>query len=263
MNSQSLNPWLFLKSRDTEARIRLFCFPYAGGGASLYRPWKSPTPGSFEVLPVQLPARENRINEAPFTRLEPLIAALERALLLYVERPFAFFGHSLGGLIAFELACRLRRDHGILPVHLFVSGRSAPHIVDTDEPMHSLPDPELKRRLRTLNGTSEDVLANDELMNLALPLLKADFAISETYSYAPREPLPCPISAFGGSHDLEVGSADLDAWRLHTSRSFRLRICPGDHFFLHANRDTLLLAIESDLESSRAKALPDARAIYD
>ncbi|MEO8593992.1 MAG: alpha/beta fold hydrolase [Candidatus Solibacter sp.] len=251
MNGQSLDPWLFLKDRDTKARIRLFCFPYAGGGASLYRSWKSPTPGSFEVWPVQLPARENRINETPFTRLDPLIVALEHALLRHVQHPFAFFGHSLGGLIAFELACRLRSNHGIVPAHLFVSGRSAPHIVDADEPMHTLPDPELKRRLRKLNGTPEDVLAHDELMSLALPLLKADFAISETYSYAPREPLSCPISAFGGSHDTEVSSVDLDAWRLHTRLSFRLRICPGDHFFIHANRDALLSAIESDLALSR------------
>jgi medium-chain acyl-[acyl-carrier-protein] hydrolase len=246
-SAPGFDPWLSLRERDKTARIRLFCFPYAGGGASVFRSWRSPAVGAFELWPVQLPARENRIRESPFTRLDPLITELEHALIPHFVPPFAFFGHSLGALISFELACRLRSHHGIIPSHLFISGRGAPHIEDHDEPMHEMPDPEFKRGLRNLNGIPEELLANDELMSIAVPLLRADFAVSETYVYSPRESLDCPISVFGGSHDRQVPLADLEAWRQHTSARFRLRICPGDHFFLHANRDALLAAVESDL----------------
>ncbi|WP_210334862.1 thioesterase II family protein [Mesorhizobium mediterraneum] len=241
------DPWLVTRDRDLTAPVRLLCFPFAGGGASVFRSWRSPARHLFELWPVQLPARENRIREQPFTRLDPLLAALEEALLPHLVQPFAFFGHSLGALIGFELARRMRDRHRAGPVHLFVSGRRAPHLIDTDEPVHGLPDAEFIRQVRKLNGTPESVLANEELMNIALPLLRADFAVSETYVHAPGAALDCPISAFGGSNDVEVPQQDIDAWRLHTGAQFRLRMFPGDHFFLHSHRDALLSMIASDL----------------
>ena len=183
----------------------------------------------------------------PYPQLQPLVEAIAQALLPYLNQPFALFGHSMGGLISFELARLLRRQYNLSPEHLFVSGRCAPHILDPDSPIHALPDAEFIAELRRLNGTPEAVLQNQELMQLLLPILRADFAMLETYVYHSEPPLTCPITAFGGLQDVEVNSADLEAWQVQTIAPFLLQLFPGDHFFLHTAHSQLLKTISQQL----------------
>jgi medium-chain acyl-[acyl-carrier-protein] hydrolase len=233
----------------------MFCFPYAGGGASAYRGWAAALPGDVEVCPVQLPGRESRLREKPFTHSEPLITAIGDALEPYMDMPFVFFGHSMGGMISFELSRELRRRGKTLPLHIFVSGRRAPQVPAREEPIHDLPEPEFIIKLRELNGTPEEVLQHSELMNLLSPILRADFSVNETYTYTQDEPFDFGISAFGGLGDVEVTKDDLELWRSQTRGRFRLRMLPGDHFFLHSGKDLLTEAIARDLAEVRGQTV--------
>lgn len=236
------------------ARARLFCFPYAGAGASVYRPWAAAFAPSIEIIGVQLPGRESRFTEPPFDRVGPLLDALLPAILpeldrpsTHASRPFAFFGHSLGALVAFELCRRLRAAGAPLPAQLFVSGRNAPQTPLDDEPLHALSDEDLIAGLIRYNGTPAAVLADKELMELVLPVVRADFAIHETYAYKSEPPLDLPITAFGGEADNTVDEAHLEAWRAQTSRGFRRQMFPGDHFYLNDAQEALARAIIDDL----------------
>lgn len=241
------NPWLAFVRPNQQAKLRLFCFPYSGGGATAFRTWPDSLPTAVEVCPVQLPGRETRLREQPFTRISPLVQAAAQALLPHLDKPFALFGHSVGALIGFELARHLRRRYGLETVHLFVSGRHAPQIPDPDPPIYALPEPEFIEEVRLYNGTPEEVLENAELLELFIPILRADFAVNETYAYADEPPLDCPISAFGGLEDHKFSHDDLEAWREQTAASFSLQMFPGGHFFLHSARPLLLRAISQGL----------------
>jgi medium-chain acyl-[acyl-carrier-protein] hydrolase len=151
----------------------------------------------------------------------------------------------MGALVCFELAHALRQHQH--PVHLFLSGRRAPQVPAPHPPIHALPDSQFVEKLRRLNGTPEAVLREPELMEVLLPVLRADFAICETYAFAPHPPLDCPVSAFGGLEDHEAGYDDLAAWRDHTRGAFTLLMLPGDHFFLHSSRTLLLQAISDEI----------------
>ncbi len=225
----------------------MFCFPYAGGGASIYRGWASSLPADVEVCPVQLPGRESRLREPPFNSSAPMVAALAEGLQPYLDMPFVFFGHSMGAVVAFELSRELRRRGRALPLHLFVGGRSAPHLPAREEPIHDLPEPEFLEKLRELNGTPEEVLQHEELMRLLIPILRADFAVNENYTYTEEEPFDFGISASGGLGDVEAPREDIEAWGRHTRGRFRLRMLPGDHFFIHGSRDLVLEAVSRDL----------------
>ena len=247
MKASRYDAWVRCSQPHPQARLRLFCFPYAGGGASIYRTWSAGLPRDIEVCAIQLPGRENRLSDPPFIRLTLLVRTLAQVLGPYLDIPFAFFGHSMGALLSFELARHLRRQKRSGPVHLFVSGHRAPQLPDPDPPIHRLPDPMFVAELRRLNGTPEEVLQNAELRQLVLPVLRADFAICETYDYSSEEPLDCPIFAFGGTQDDEVSRDELGAWREQTSSSFRLRMFPGDHFFLHSAQALLMQDIAEEL----------------
>ena len=187
------------------------------------------------------------MREAPFTRIEHLVPALAEALRPQLDKPFAFFGHSMGAMIAFELARELRRRGQTPPLHLLVAGRRAPQVPAREEDIHDLPDEEFFNKLRELNGTPEEVLQHTELMRLLAPVLRADFAVNETYQLLPEEPFDFGISAFGGLSDLEVTRDDLTGWQVHTRGRFKLRMLPGDHFFLHSARDLVLEAASRNL----------------
>lgn len=242
------NNWVTCPNRNPQAKLRLFCFHYAGGGASVFRTWSYSLPQSVEVCAIEFPGRGMRRRESPFTQLEPLVQHLASPLLPYLDKPFAFFGHSMGGLVSFELTRLLRREYGVSPVHLFVSGHRAPQVPDPNPPIHALPESEFLQELRRFNGTPEAVLENAELMQLFLPTLRADFAVVETYAYAPELPLDCPITAFGGLQDREVSCNELEAWREQTNASFVLEMFPGDHFFLHSVEPLLLQSLSQKLE---------------
>ena len=242
-----MNRWLTRPGPDPHARLRLFCFPYSGAGASIYYRWIGQLPAGIDVCPVELPGRGSRLAEPPFSRIAELSEAAAEALLPYLDRPFAFFGHSMGALACFELARLLRRRHGLQPVRLIASGHPAPQMPDREPPIHALPEPQFVEKLREFGGTPEEVLANAELRELILPILRADFAVCETYAYEPEAPLDCPISAYGGLQDREVLTEELDAWRTQTARTFTARMFPGDHFFIHSAQPLVLRSVARDL----------------
>jgi medium-chain acyl-[acyl-carrier-protein] hydrolase len=185
--------------------------------------------------------------EEPFTQMLSLVQAAAEALLPYLDKPFAFFGHSMGALVGFELARQLRRQNSPKPNHLFVSGCFAPDIPDP-YPLHNLPDSELLEGLRRLNGMPQEALENAELMRLILPTLRADCTVTETYDYTNEPSLDCSISAFGGLQDDLVSRDHLEAWRKQTTASFSLRMFPGDHFFLQTAQPLLLQILSRELQ---------------
>lgn len=235
-----VNEWLCYFKQNPKASLRLFCFPYAGANATVYRTWAEKLPDNVEVVAIQLPGRGKRRDEQPLSNLSKLVELLGSALAGSLKKPFAFFGHSMGALVAFELARLLRREGRALPLHMFVSSRSAPQLNSCHRPLHNLPTSELMQELHQLDGTPREVLEHPELMEMMLPILRADFSICDTYEYSEAAPLACPISAFGGFEDLDVPRQNLEAWREQTSSSFTLRMLRGNHFFLHTN-ETLLL----------------------
>ncbi len=261
MKTEKTAGWLFCPRPNPQAALRLFCFPYAGGGASVYRRWPAGLPASVEVCGLRLPGHEGRFREPAFTRLTPLVDALAEALLPALDRPFAFFGHSMGALIAFELARRLHRDGRPTPRHLFLSARAAPQLHRPD-PCHNLPEPLFREHLRRLGGTPPEVLEHPELMKLLLPMLRADFAVCETYVHQPDEPLGCPITAFGGLDDPLPRREQLEGWRAHTRAGFRLHMLPGNHFFLHSAEPRLLQVLSEELTNGDDDGeWPEAAAI--
>ena len=245
--TETVTPWLAFRKPNPRARLRLFCFPYAGGGASIYRMWAEKLPDTVEVCPVQLPGRGAWMNAPAFTDVTLLVEALAAAILPLLDKPYALFGHSMGGLISFELARYLRRQQFRSPLHMFISGRNAPQIPDPDMPKYDLPEGEFMEELRRLNGTPREVLDNEELMMLMIPLLRADFSVCETYTYTSEPPLDCPISVFGGLQDYEVKPEVLEGWREQTSKAFMRRMLLGDHFFLHSEQAVLLRVLAQEL----------------
>jgi surfactin synthase thioesterase subunit len=216
----------------------------------MFREWGPAFAGAIEVCPVSLPGREDRLAEPPFTRLTPLVDALAHELVPHMRIPAAFFGHSLGAVVAFEVARRLRSAAGLSPVHLFVSASRPPQSVNRQRRLHQLPRAALVRELRQFDGTPGELLESDEFLELMLPTLRADLAIVETYVYEDDSKLECPISVFGGVADRTVPPVELLGWRDHTSHVFALRTYPGGHFFLQEAQSAVLSAVSSDLLQS-------------
>lgn len=242
-------PDWFVRRGSTDPALRLFCFSYAGGGATVFRSWNDHLPGSVEVCSIQLPGREHRVGELSYRRLRPLVTDLQAAIVPLLDRPFALFGHSMGALIAFELARQLRRTGLPQPEHLFLGAFRAPQLPNPNIRIYRLPDEVLKTVLAK-EGTPPDVLDSDELMRALLPMLRADFELCDTYEYAAEAPLPVPMSIFGGLHDVRVGRADLEQWNVQADGEFSLSMLPGSHFFIHGSRDLLLARLTAKLEST-------------
>jgi len=241
------NPWVKCSRPNSQANLRLFCFPYAGGGTWSFRDWSDNLPQTIEVCSIELPGRGTQMKSSPFTQLQPLVGAIADGIYPYLDKPFAFFGHSMGGLVSFEVARLLRKNYGIVPVHLLTSGRRAPQLKPTKPSIHNLPKPDFIKELKALNGTPSEVLNNQELMDLMLPILRADFAVLETYNYTEEKSFSCPISVFGGLQDPEVTHEELEAWRKQTSSKFLLHMFEGDHFFIHSTQPMLLKLVSQQL----------------
>ncbi len=242
-----MNPWVICPRPSAQARLRLFCFPYAGGGASVFRSWSNELPPDIEVCAIQYPGRESRWQEPLLTNTQAMVPALVEVLSAEFDRPFAFFGYSLGALIGFELARLLAQHQQPGPVHLFVAAHTAPQLPHTEPPIYTLAKPDFFQKIAGLNGTPAEILQNAELMDLLHPVLWADFMMNETYAYVAGSPLECGISAFGGLGEQLIKRTELEAWREQTRQAFTLRMLPGDHFFMHSSRNHLLRSILHDL----------------
>jgi medium-chain acyl-[acyl-carrier-protein] hydrolase len=244
----SSNGWFFRPKPVPHARLRLFCFPYAGAGASVFRTWPSGLPADVEVLAVQPPGRESRFQERPLTDLAALVDALTPAVRGYLSGPYAFFGHSLGATVAFELARRLARGGQRPPVYLFVSGRRGPRLPNPDPPIRHLPDAEFIDELKDrYGGVPDEVLQHAELLQLLLPILRADITMFETYEYREADPLRCPLAAFGGTEDPRSARPQIGAWREETAGPFSAAMFPGGHFFIDSARGELLATVSRHL----------------
>lgn len=239
--------WISSPKPNPQARVRLFCFPYSGAAASIFYAWSGILPGSIEVCPVQYPGHGTRVGESLITNIAEMVEISTHALLPYFDKPFAFFGHSMGAQVSFEIARWLKGSKNPQPKYLFVSGHNAPQVPDTYDPSYDLPEDDFIERLRSLNGTPEDVIQNPELRELLLPILRADFEISERYQFTPSEPLDIPLCACGGLLDPYVTRQGLEAWCEHTKGIFSVRMFPGDHFYLNSARLLLLQVIAREL----------------
>ena len=185
--------------------------------------------------------------EFPFRRLPALIEALRRWIAPYTERAYAFFGHSMGALISFELCRHLRRNGQKLPAGLFVSGRWCPHLRTTSHRSTTCLIEAFLHELRELNGSQKRFWNTRNSWRWLSQSIRADFEICETYDYVPEPPLDLPILAFGGLFDQEVSRQDVDAWRQHTTDRFSLSMLPGDHFFIDSARQTTLQRLLQEL----------------
>lgn len=250
------SPWFPSAEMKPGARLRLFCFPYAGGGTSAFHGWAEGLPSTVSLCPVRLPGRESRLSEAPFHRMAPLVGALYEAVLPYIEQPFAFFGHSMGAVIAFELCRTLRKRNRPQPACLFVSAARAPQFRQGHVPAPAPSEKDFLDELRRLEGVPKEVLENRELLRIIMPALRADSDLYRGYVYAEEPPLDCPIRAYGGSLDPNVRREHLEAWAKQTTSTFSLRMFPGGHFFLHASRALFLEALVRDLEESAQRLNP-------
>jgi len=254
------NVYLPYRVKRTRPQLRLFCFPYAGGNAAIFQKWHRAFPDSIEVCPVQYTGRGKRIREPLFTNAIPLAHDVSQALVSLLDLPFAFFGHSMGGIIAFEVAREFRREQLPLPLHLFVSSVRAPQFPNRDQIAFNMPEPQFKEELRRLNGTPREVLENDELMNLMLPMLRADFSVAQTYPYVEEDRLSCPLTVYGGMEDPSVSLPELEGWRAQTTGTFKLEMFRGDHFYLHASEALLTGEVLKELRDS-APALSASRGL--
>jgi surfactin synthase thioesterase subunit len=229
--------------------VRLFCFPFAGGGASAFAKWRSSFPDTVEVCPIQYPGREERWGEPGFGSVESLVEALANDLAPFWVGRFAFFGHSFGALVAFELARALSWRGDPVPLRLFLSAARAPQLPPR-ESIHELPDQDFLNKLCQYNGMPDEVLRNADLMSVILPMIREDFRLFEQHCFHSAPPIPVPISVFGGLKDGNVPAGDLLAWFSQTNKGFRSRFLEGDHFFLFDARSKFVSYIVEDLEVS-------------
>ncbi|MBZ4194220.1 MAG: alpha/beta fold hydrolase [Candidatus Contendobacter sp.] len=240
-----ISPW-FVRPKPN-AGLRLFCFAHAGGAASAFHPWGAKLEG-VDVWAIQLPGREGRLSEPLLTDFTVLQDRLARELTPHLDRPFAFFGHSMGAILAYEIARELRQRRLPPPERLYVSGRRAPTLPNLDPPLHPLPDrefiAELKRRFAGLPAV---ILAEPELLALFLPILRADLMMLERHEFRTDAVLDVPITAYGGQDDPQTLPEALAAWRELTTREFAMRHFPGGHFYLHEQRERFLPYLAGEL----------------
>jgi len=241
--------WFEHLSRSQTPSLRLFCFPYAGGTADVYRSWQRWFPPEIDLCLVHLPGRGRRMTEKAFTRINSLVSVLAPVIVPEIQVPYALYGHSMGAVISFELARELVRNGRKAPEHLFVSGRRAPQWPDTDPPTYHLPHDEFIAELKRLKGTPDEVLAHPELMDLFLSLLRADFEMVDTYEFEPGQLLSCPITVYGGLSDEHVPAESCRGWNEQTSEVCRTRMVQGDHFFVRNPKLDFVNAFRQDVLS--------------
>lgn len=224
--------WISRRYRSESATSRLYCVPYAGGSSVIFSSWSALLGPAVEICPLVLPGREERFSEPAATVMAELVAELADALTEEPDLPFAIFGHSMGGLVAFELARQLEQLAAPMPTQLFLSA-CAPVRAPERTRRHGLSDPDLIEELRLMNGTPAEFFDEPDLMELLLPTIRADFQLAEAYTAPAGSRIGVPITAFAGEDDASVKPAEVAGWQAHTTKDFTLHRLSGDHFFIH------------------------------
>ncbi|MGH8990599.1 MAG: thioesterase II family protein [Acidimicrobiia bacterium] len=232
----------------------MLCLPHAGGSPAFFRAWPARLPG-VDVVPVQLPGRGARFSEPAHDSLLAAARAIGDAIEPLLDRPYAVFGHCLGAWLGFEVVRRIRRQRLPEPVHLFVSAALAPHLSAAQPRLSDLPGPAFRDAVLALGGTGEAVAANDELLDLLLPVVRTDFRLAETYRVPDEPPLSCPVTVFAGQQD-QPTTEGFEAWERHTTGTFRLVTLPGGHFFVDHELPRVLAAVGCELEDAFRRATP-------
>lgn len=235
--------WIARLRPLTAPRARLFCFPYAGGGAKTYVPLVPSIAESIEVCAIEYPGRGTRFGERPLVHMEDVASGLGQELQPWLDLPYAFFGYSMGAFVAFETTRWLRARSAPAPKALLVAAARAPHVVDPRPPTHALPDPAFIDGLRKLGGIPEEILVHADLLALLLPIVRADLKLTQTYRYADGPPLDVPIEAYAGNGDPLASAAEVDAWRAQTTAGFELNVLAGGHFFIQSAQATFFSAV--------------------
>lgn len=238
--------WFITVKEQANPKIRLFCFPYAGGGASIYREWNQNMPNEIEICAIQYPGRENRISENPIDDFDLLVTNICEAIQHKMDLPFALFGHSLGAKVAYEVAKRLESSNTIKPDMLFVSGARAPHF-PVPNPIHHLDDSGFTKALARYQGTPVAILENEEIMQVFLPMIRADFVLDETFCSDMDSQIAIPIIIFAGNEDKIAFSKDVQLWEKYTTENSEFIEMPGQHFFLKTSQNDLLDRIKQRL----------------
>ncbi|WP_158500203.1 type I polyketide synthase [Sinorhizobium arboris] len=260
---------LVVTKKGVDPRLKLVCFAYAGGGPAVFNGWADGFGSDIEVAIVQLPGRGSRLGESPHKTMEELVDEMVPVLADYLDRPFAFFGHCIGGVQAFELTHHLHRACGLLPLHLFVAGSRAPQIyteaqaaIDavqfgaTAARSGLATDQDFIDMLQDVNFANNKALFRDpELLSLMLPVIKADYQLNNTYVYQPKLPLAVPITALGGRADPYTTGQHILAWQAHSTTHLTTHFCPGDHYFMETQSQFLIEIASRTL----AKHLNEAR----
>lgn len=243
--------WLSRPRPNPTAPLRLWCFPYAGAGAAAWHPWSAPLSGAAEVIAIRLPGRESRLAEPTATRIGPLADAIAAEIAPYSHEPYALCGHSLGALLAYETARRLRTAGRPGPAAFVASGARAPHCPRTEPDLHGLPDDRFIDEVdRRYQGIPKELLANREFLELFLPALRGDLAVFETYQHLPAEPLGAPLLALGGTEDPRVTREQTLAWKDHSTGAFDAVFFPGGHFFTQTQVEAVTGRVAAFLRQS-------------
>jgi medium-chain acyl-[acyl-carrier-protein] hydrolase len=209
----------------------------------VFRTWPKKLPPTIEVCPIEIPGRGKQMKLPPYTKMQPLVEEIAKNLIPFLDKPFAIFGHSMGGLVSFELARLLRSDYNLTPLHLFISARNAPQVTPTRRKIYNLPDDEFWQEICSFNGTPDEVINNPDIIELFLPIIRADFTVLDTYIYQSQPAFDFPISVFGGLQDPAFADYELEAWQEHTNAGFSLHKFDGGHFFIRDYEKELLETI--------------------
>lgn len=250
MSDAKKNPWIDCWLPRPGAQLRLFCFPHVGGASTVYRNWAPAFDERVEVCSIELPGRGLRFGEKLHTDLKDLVFSMQVEMQDYFDKPYAFFGHSMGALTAFEWARLIRQSALPEAKMLFISGFGAAHLPKPlSQMLHVLPNHELLASIERLKGTPPEVLQHRELMELLLPIIRADLQMVETYAYEKQAPLDIPLIALGGDQDPEVEASRLKAWKDQTTNRFECKFFEGEHFYIQSARDEVLKFINQEIQS--------------
>ena len=235
--TSSLDAWVVLpRPPVVTAKKRLFCFPFAGGGATTYRKWAGSLGPDIEVCAIQLPGRESRLFDPALEDVDTMIAALLEHLPSYFDRPYAFYGHSMGALLAFELTRGIEKLDGLRsPERLFLAAHRAAHLPLQRPPMSTLSDADFIEKIRGYGGFVDEILNNSEMMELILPTIRADFRLCDHYKLKDQTLIQCPIHVFAGSQDTQTLLESTYAWSLRSQAPVDIQVFSGGHFFIQSH----------------------------